>query len=47
MGLIRTLDKDRGIIECWTMPDAQADFMSLLAAFGKDYPVQRLDREFD
>ena len=47
IGLVRTLDEGRGIIECWTMPDSHRDFMSLMEAFGKEYPVQPLDREFD
>lgn len=47
IGLIRTLDRSRGIIECWIMADFLEDFEALLRAVSKEFPVQSLPREFE
>lgn len=47
VGLVRTLDEARGIVECWVMPDFEADFDRLIEATARRWPVQRLGREFD
>jgi hypothetical protein len=47
IGLVRTLDESRGIVECWTMPDFEAEFDRLMTAVGRDWPVQSLAREFE
>lgn len=47
IGLIRTLDRRRGIIECWIMADFLEDFEGLLRAVSRDFPVQLLPREFE
>jgi hypothetical protein len=47
IGLVRTLDESRGVIECWIMPDFEDDFERLLAAVGRQWPIQPLDREFE
>jgi hypothetical protein len=46
IGLVRTLDEERGIVECWIMPDFTQDFERLLAAVGAEWPIQPLAREF-
>ncbi|MCL5270759.1 MAG: DUF4911 domain-containing protein [bacterium] len=47
IGLVRTLDEDRGIVECWVMPDFAADFAALIDAVSREWPVQLLGEEFD
>jgi len=47
IGLIRTLDRSRGIIECWIMADYLEDFEALLHAVSEEFPVQSLPREFE
>ncbi len=47
IGVVRTLDESRGIIECWVMPDFQAEFDALLDWAGAQWPLQRLGREFE
>lgn len=47
IGLVRTLDRSRGIIETWSMPEARETFDGLLAAAGRQFPIQPLDRDFD
>jgi hypothetical protein len=47
IGLVRTLDEDRGIIECWIMPDFAEAFERLLASVAAEWPMQALDREFE
>lgn len=47
IGLIRTLDRSRGIIECWIMADFLEDFEALLRAVSNEFPVQTLPREFE
>ncbi len=47
IGLIRTLDRQRGIIECWIMADFLEDFEGLMNALSSEFPVQHLPREFE
>ncbi len=47
IGLVRTLDQDRGIIELWIMPDFLDAFDNVLAAVQKEFPMRRLDGSFD
>lgn len=45
IGSVRTLDKKRGIVECWIMPDSARDFERLLADAAEQFPLQRVDPE--
>ena len=47
IGLVRTLDEDRGIIECWIMPDSIEEYDAILRAVAEDWPLQFLGREFE
>ncbi|MEN6627631.1 MAG: DUF4911 domain-containing protein [Candidatus Sumerlaeia bacterium] len=47
IGVVRTLDEDRGIIECWVMPDYKEEFDALLNWTATQWPIQRLGREFE
>jgi hypothetical protein len=47
IGLVRTLDESRGIVECWMMPDFIGDFERLMAAVAGHWPVQALAKEFE
>lgn len=47
IGLVRTLDRERGIIECWMMPGFVDVFEDLLTAVQREFPMQRMNREFD
>lgn len=47
IGLVRTLDEARGIIECWLMPDAVESFERLLIQLRSEFPLQSIQREFD
>ncbi len=47
IGLIRTLDEQRGIIECWIMPDYLNDFDRMMTAIAAEYPLQQLGQEFE
>jgi hypothetical protein len=47
IGLVRTLDRARGVVECWVMADYEADFDGLIESLRAEFPVQRLPREFD
>ena len=47
IGLVRTLDRSRGIIETWSMPDARETFAGVLAAAARQFPIQPLERDFD
>lgn len=47
IGLVRTLDEDRGIVECWMMPDYVEAFEKLLRSVAREWPMQSLDREFE
>ncbi len=47
IGLVRTLDESRGIIECWVMPDFASEFSALMRALAHEWPMQQLDREFE
>ncbi len=40
VGLIRSLDEKKGVIECWIMPDYEAVFDSIIGAFASQYPIQ-------
>jgi hypothetical protein len=45
IGLVRTLDERRGIIECWMMPDFLPECERLLETVARDWPVQALNQE--
>ena len=47
IGLVRTLDEHRGIVECWIMPDFEQDFERVLQAVAQAWPIQPLGREFE
>lgn len=47
IALVRTLDENRGIIECWIMPDFLADFESILEAVRAQWPMQPLGDTFE
>ena len=47
IGLVRTLDEDRGIIECWIMPDFQTEFDRLIEHVGQQWPLMELGEEFE
>ncbi len=47
IGLVRTLDESRGIIECWIMPDFEAEYVALLDWLAQEWPIQALGREFE
>ena len=47
IGLVRTLDESRDIVECWIMPDFVEDFDALLAAVAEEWPIQPLAQGFD
>lgn len=47
IGLVRTLDENRGLIECWIMSDFQEEFDAILEEVGRHWPMQQLDPEFD
>lgn len=47
IGLVRTLDETRGIIECWLMPDFIDTYDTILAAVGREWPIQPLGPEFE
>jgi hypothetical protein len=47
IGLVRTLDEERGIIECWIMPDYEEDFARQLRAIAQEWPIAPLDRPFE
>jgi len=47
IGLVRTLDEKRGIVECWLMPDFLEAGEELIASVGEQWPVQVLGREFE
>ena len=46
IGLVRTLDRSRGIVELWIMPDYEEDFRFLMAAVSRQFPIQPLDKGF-
>jgi hypothetical protein len=47
IALVRTLDEDRGLVECWVMPDFEAAFGQLIASMKKHWPLQELGVEFE
>ena len=47
IGLVRTLDEWRGLIECWVMPDYKAEFEQLIAALAAEWPIQEIASEFE
>ena len=47
IGLVRTLDEQRSIIECWVMPGFEEDFERLIESVGSQWPMQMLGREFE
>lgn len=47
IGLVRTLDEAKGIIECWLMPYAVESFERMLAQLRSEFPLQSVQSEFD
>jgi hypothetical protein len=47
IGLTRTLDERRGMVECWMMPGFIDEFEALLAAVGREWPIQPLGEEIE
>lgn len=47
IGLVRTLDEDRGIIECWLMPDFVEEYERIFRAVAQCWPIQSLGAEFE
>jgi hypothetical protein len=47
IGLVRTLDEHRGIVECWVMPDFVEEFDRLIQAVASQWPIQTLGPEFE
>jgi hypothetical protein len=47
IGLVRTLDEQRGIVECWIMPDFEEEYDKVLQAVAEGWPIQALGREFE
>ncbi len=47
IGLVRTLDESRGIIELWIMPGYADVFERLLEALRKEFPIQKVDLKSD
>jgi hypothetical protein len=47
IGLVRTLDEERGIIECWLMPDFMEQYEQIVRAVGEQWPIQPLGVEFE
>lgn len=47
IGLVRTLDRQRGIVELWVMPDWADSIDNLLRALQKEFPIQRLELPLD
>ena len=46
IGLVRTLDKERGIVELWIMDDYELEFDHLLGSMAGEFPMQRLESDF-
>ena len=46
IGLVRTLDRSRGIVELWVMPDFEDDFRFLMDAVSRQFPMQPLEKGF-
>lgn len=47
IGLVRTLDRERGVIECWIMTDHAEAFEGLLNSLREEFPIQLLPAEFE
>lgn len=47
LGLVRTLDERRGLVECWIMPDFEGEFLRVLEGIGRTWPMQEIDPEFE
>lgn len=47
IGLVRTLDEDRGIIECWLMPDFIEEYEQIVRSVAEIWPIQALGAEFE
>ena len=47
IGLVRTLDEHRGIIECWMMPDFVEQYEQIVRAVAQSWPIQPLGAEFE
>lgn len=47
IGLARTLDESRGIVELWVMPDFSAEIDALMDWLAGQWPIQPLGREFE
>lgn len=47
IGLVRTLDEQRGLIECWIMPEFEPAFDNLLRGAAAQWPVQEIGTDFE
>ena len=47
IGLVRTLDEERGIVECWIMHDFERDYERIIRVVARDWPIQPLGQEFE
>ena len=47
IGLVRTLDESRGLVECWIMADFEIEFDGLLRALRVEWPLQQIEGEFE
>lgn len=47
IGLVRTLDEERGIIECWLMPDYVQQYEQIIRSVAEQWPIQPLGTEFE
>lgn len=47
IGLVRTLDEERGIIECWMMPDFMPQYEQIIRSVAEQWPIQPLGMEFE
>ena len=47
IGLVRTLDEHRGIIECWLMPDFVKEYEQIVRTVSQSWPIQSMGVEFE
>lgn len=43
IGLVRTLDEHRGLIECWIMPDFVKEFSGIIDTVSQQWPMQPIE----
>lgn len=47
IGHVRTLDRGRGIVELWIMPDYAAVWDRLIEGLREEFPLQEIGQSFD